>query len=62
MPRPSLAGSLVGGAEGWAWHGCRLPYPLTGGQACVPVLSLSQLKSQMVPGGGQSSKDLMPEL
>ena len=35
--------------------------PLIGGQACAPVLLLSQLKSQMVPGGGQGSKDLMPE-
>lgn len=64
-----LQGWLPGGRgqEGWAgpvalaWHGCRLPHPLIGGQACAPVLSLSQLKNQMVPGGGQGSKGLMPE-
>lgn len=28
----------------------------------MPVWSLPQLKSQMAPGGGQSSKDLVPEL
>ena len=33
------------------------PYWRTGLCACV----VSQLKSQMVPGGGQSSKDLVPE-
>lgn len=65
----SLPGWLPGpGQEGWAgrmasaWHGCCRPCGLIGGQAWVPVLSLSQLKSQMVTSGGQSSKDLMPEL
>lgn len=65
----SLPGWQPGlGQEGWlglmasAWHGCCCPCGLIGGQVWVPVLSLSQLKSQMVTSGGQSSKDLMPEL
>lgn len=65
-PPPRLA-PWGPGAGGLGWSSgislARLsppPHPLIGGQACAPVL-LSQLKSQMVPGGGQGSKDLMPE-
>lgn len=64
-----------GKVASWGWKGrgagpvqwgqlgtAAAPLSPTGGWACVPVLSLPQLRSQMVPGGGQSSKDLVPEL
>lgn len=57
-PRP-LGGWA--GPKASAWHRCGPPGLLIGPD-CGLVLSLLQLKGQMVLDGGQNSKDLMPKL
>lgn len=74
-PLPSILWLPQGWPQGWRLQGRRtglaqwpclawlvLPSPSHWRTSCLPVWALSQLKNQMVPDGGQSSKYLMPEL